>query len=253
MYGRVFIERMSGQPMEDYLDSDAAIPGQNYACISFISPNNLIERKTLYRVHEFLKNRCEKYDLKFENLEEEFRGFELTDGDRMDKAFDEMVDFKTTVRGLKIRGVYDTLKEAQNRAQSIRRKDPLFDVYIGQVGFWLPWDPEMKDREKIQDQEYMEKELNTLMKSYRDNQKMKDEFWAQEKEDRVKAVKAQNERVAAENRASITEIPEAANASSVVSSASSVDSTAIVSESSGSSNDVYGIESNVERIKNVQI
>jgi len=29
----------------DYLDVDDSIPGQNYACLSFVSPDELIEKK----------------------------------------------------------------------------------------------------------------------------------------------------------------------------------------------------------------
>ena len=35
-------------------------------------------------------------------------------------------------------------------------------MFLQTVGFWLPWDPDPFD---IQEMEYMETELNTLMKS----------------------------------------------------------------------------------------
>jgi hypothetical protein len=41
---------------------------------------------------------------------------------------------------LKVRGVYDTLREAQVRAKVLQRRDPNFNVFLGQVGYWLPWD-----------------------------------------------------------------------------------------------------------------
>jgi hypothetical protein len=120
------------------------------------------------------------------------------------------------MRGLKVRGVYGTLKEAQVRAEVLRRKDPTFDVFVGQVGYWLPWDPENKD--KVEDQEYMEGELNTLMKKYKENQQKKDEFWAQEKERRVELARKEG-----------VELNQSSEGSS--------------------SSDTYGIEDNVERVK----
>jgi hypothetical protein len=68
-----------------------------------------------------------------------------------------------TLTGLKVRGVYDTHKEASVRAQVLRRKDPSFNVFVGQVGYWLPWDPEC---ESIAEQEFQENQLNELVKKY---------------------------------------------------------------------------------------
>jgi hypothetical protein len=62
--------------------------------------------------------------------------------------------------------VYDTNKEAQVRAQVLRKRDPNFHVYVGQVGYWLPYDPDADD---IDVQEYQESHLNELMKGYKQN------------------------------------------------------------------------------------
>ena len=70
-----------------------------------------------------------------------------------------------------VRGVYDTLREAQVRAKVLQRRDPNFNVFVGQVGYWLPWDPHPH---RIENQEYGEQELNELVKSYRENQEKKD-------------------------------------------------------------------------------
>ena len=83
----------------------------------------------------------------------------------MDKIFNEKNSGLTSVRGLKIRGVYDTLREAQVRAKVLQRQDKNHNVFVGQVGYWLPWHPDVN---KIQDQEYLNEDLNTLMKEYHD-------------------------------------------------------------------------------------
>jgi hypothetical protein len=96
------------------------------------------------------------------------------------------------MRGLKIRGVYDSHKEANVRAQILRRRDPSFNVFVGQVGYWLPWDPEC---ESIPEQEYQEGMLNDLVKQYKENLTNKDELYEQVKNDRIeKAKKEINER-----------------------------------------------------------
>ena len=42
--------------------------------------------------------------------------------------------------------------------------DNTFHVFVGQVGFWLPWDPEPSN---ISDEEYTESQLNDLVKNYK--------------------------------------------------------------------------------------
>lgn len=157
--------------IEDFLEVDQPIPGQNYACLSFISPEEVLKDKNIYFVHNFLKSFAKDYNLSLEECEEKYRDFVYNNQEQLEKEFYEKNDFRTTVRGLKVRGVYDTLKEAQVKAQGLQRKDPHFNVFIGQVGYWLPWDP---NPHKIETQEYAEQELNTLIKQYKENQDKKD-------------------------------------------------------------------------------
>ena len=42
----------------DYLDVDKPIPGQNYTCISFVSPDELIKQKELFTFNKFMNQRC---------------------------------------------------------------------------------------------------------------------------------------------------------------------------------------------------
>jgi hypothetical protein len=64
--------------------------------------------------------------------------------------------------------------------------DPSFNVFVGQVGFWLPWDPAPSE---IQNQEYAEDQLNTLMKNYKENEVKKDEFFEEQKRERLSNAK----------------------------------------------------------------
>jgi len=86
------------------------------------------------------------------------------------------------VRGLKVRGVYDTYEDATERAKSLRDSDKYFHVFVGEVGKWLPWDPE-PESDKVKDSEYAEGELNKLMKSYMKNQKAAKKFEEERKND----------------------------------------------------------------------
>lgn len=71
-----------------------------------------------------------------------------------------------SLRGLKIRGVFGTKQEADKKAEELQKLDPDFHVFVGEVGKWLPWDPEPSS---IEDNKYQEEELNNLMKGYKDN------------------------------------------------------------------------------------
>ena len=42
----------------DYLEVDDPIPGQNYVCLSFVSPEELIESKEAFKVSKFLQSYC---------------------------------------------------------------------------------------------------------------------------------------------------------------------------------------------------
>lgn len=85
----------------------------------------------------------------------------------------DIVKTDNTARGIKIRGVYATLEDAQKRAEQVRNFDPTFNVFVGEVGAWLPWED---DIDKAEDAVYVEEKLNTLMKGYKDQQVKSKEY-----------------------------------------------------------------------------
>jgi hypothetical protein len=117
-------------------------------------------------------------DFRESAVKEEYETFLFKNRKRLDDEFFAKNDFRTTVQGVKVRGVYDTYNEAIHRCKTLQKIDPAFNVYVGQVGFWLPWDPEPHD---ITDQEYADDQLNTLMKKYKENEQKRDELYAEHK------------------------------------------------------------------------
>ena len=87
------------------------------------------------------------------------------------------------MRGIKVRGVYESLKEAEVRAKVLQRTDQSFHVFVGQVGYWLPWDPQA---DHVEDEEYLEEELNNLMKEYKKNEVSRDIFYEEQKREKLK-------------------------------------------------------------------
>lgn len=175
---------------EDFLEVDTPIPGQNFSCISFVSPEKELAKKETFTLHKFLQDNADDYGLDQDTITTKYDDYVYENRDTLEKEFFQQNDFRTTVRGVKVRGVYDTYREAEVRAKLLQRKDKSFHVFVGQVGYWLPWDPCADD---IEDQEYTEKHLNKLVKKYKDNQKKKDEYFEQQKEESVTRMNKENE------------------------------------------------------------
>jgi hypothetical protein len=76
--------------------------------------------------------------------------------------------FKNTpIMGIKVRGVYATVDEAQKRATYLQKVDKIHHIFVGEVGKWLPFDVDTNNM-SADNQVYREKQLNDYMKSYRD-------------------------------------------------------------------------------------
>jgi len=202
----------------DLCDEDPPIAGQKFACLSFISPEKILKQRELYMFDEFLKQWDFKksmdkfYDflhfisfkygldvdgiikdytdfveeegpkLRQDGVESDYKNFLDKNEDHLTQRFQKAHDFQTSVRGLKIRGVFPTQEEAEMKCKKIRDLDPNHDILVGPVGIWLPWDPDAYKTGRI---EFMEEELNQLH-----NEKVKNEARAKEEfEKRVKDAK----------------------------------------------------------------
>jgi hypothetical protein len=210
----------------DVLEEDKPIAGQKFVCISFLSPENIIKEKNLYNFNKFL-NKWDmnksmekynqflsfvayKYNLNFDDLskdlsefcveeknklfattiEDEYKNFLDANEEQLEKKFNEEHQFQTSVRGLKVRGSYPSQQEAELRCKMLREVDPNHDVYVGQVGIWMPFHPEAYKTGRV---EYLEEELNQLM-----NEKVKNEKQAKIEFD--KRVREAKEKAMEENR-----------------------------------------------------
>ena len=206
----------------DLLEEDKPIAGQKFACVSFVSPENVLKQKEIFFFEEFLKkwdlNKSMekfvqflnfvsfKYNMNFDDLTTDFKEFvkeekeSLTktsmrdefktyldnNEEELEKSFGINNQFQTSTRGLKVRGVYPTLEEAELRCKMLREIDPNHDVYVGPVGLWMPWEPEAYKTGRV---EYMEDELNQLMHEKTKNESnAKSAFDQRVKETKQKAI-----------------------------------------------------------------
>lgn len=91
-------------------------------------------------------------------------------------------DKDSTICGFKVRGCYSTYEEAKTRAEFLRKCDQYHNIYIAEVGKWCPFED---NPEKAKDSDYMNKELNNLMKSYWKQQNDAKEYHELRKQDMV--------------------------------------------------------------------
>jgi hypothetical protein len=64
----------------------------------------------------------------------------------------------------------------------------IHNVFVGEVGKWLPWDP---NPNAVAEQEYAEDQLNTLMKKYKENEAARDTFYSEQRKKGVKGMAGQ--------------------------------------------------------------
>jgi len=183
---------------EDFLSVDNRIPGQNFCCISFLSPEKVMKNKEVFFVTKFLHHVFNSQDRVYSDVREKiqdtknitynyinelYNDWKFNKNNDLELEFSEVNDYATSMRGVKVRGTYETLREARKRAQLLQKRDRNFNVFVGQVGYWLPWDPEAND---IEEQEFQEGRLNELMKKYQENADNRDFMYEQDKEERLK-------------------------------------------------------------------
>ena len=205
----------------DLLDEDKPIAEQKFVCLSFISPEKIIESKELFLFQEFTKQyhfnktvelltkysnflsfkyglnidevtnelkefaESEKEELK-SSVKDDYANFIDKNEDSLNEDYIKQNGFQTSVRGIKVRGTFPTQQEAELRCKMIRETDPNHDVYVGPVGVWVPFHPDAYKTGKV---EHLESELNELMhEKAKNEEKAKIAFDNRVKESKLKAI-----------------------------------------------------------------
>lgn len=206
----------------DLCDEDHPLAGQKFACLSFVSPENILKKREGFLFDEFIKQWeftqsmskfgdflnfiAYKYSVKFDDLIEDFNEFSKSEETKLreetfeshfrtfcDKneesltlRFSREHAFQTSTRGLKVRGVFNTQEEAEIRCKKLREVDPNHDIFVGPVGMWIPWDPDAYKTGRI---EFMEEELNQLhSEKLKNEEKAKQAFDLRVKDAKKKAI-----------------------------------------------------------------
>lgn len=225
------IERVVPVKETDYLDEDKPIRNQNFVCLSFLSPEDVLPDKEVVFFSRYINAFSKEMDTLFNALSEkypkdsamidtvrennahifsptelndQFKFFKSVNSTSLETEFHELCGFKTSMRGIKVRGVYDTLKEAQVRAEVLKKMGDKFNIYVATVGCWCPWSP---NPDELENQEYAETQLNTIMGKYKENAQNRDMFFAERKDEKMRKAKAEAERISANNLLGAEELP----------------------------------------------
>ena len=207
----------------DLLDEDKPLAGQKFVCLSFVSPEKIIKQKEMFMFEKFIEQwdfsksmekfnqflnfisykyslefdsltqdleefaKEEKNNLFFTSLPDEYKSYIDAHDDKLDEEFNREHEFKTSTRGIKVRGSFPSQEEAEFRCKMLRELDPNHDVYVGPVGMWMPFHPEAYKTGRV---EYLEQELNELMNEKDKNENnAKQEFDKRVRESKEKAMK----------------------------------------------------------------
>jgi hypothetical protein len=125
-------------------------------------------------------------DIKKTTIKEAFDDFMFKNQTKLEEEFFAKNEFRTSIRGLKVRGVTGTHGEAVAMSKKLQRSDTIHNIFLGEVGKWLPWDPKPH---QVADQEYAEDQLNTLMKRYKDNEEARDKFVSEQRQESTRGTK----------------------------------------------------------------
>ena len=149
-------------------------------------------RKNLLRIdnvldtyHEFVKK--QQKEINKTTISDAWDDFMFKNREKLEHDFHSDNDFQTTIRGLKVRGVAASQKEAEVRAKKLQQKDKYHSILLGEVGKWLPWDPAPS---QVGDQVYAEERLNTLMQKYKENEDAKEKYFEERRKGEGKKVAA---------------------------------------------------------------
>lgn len=150
-------------------EDDPEIRGQKYALVSFLEPSSIFQKKDAYFWTECVKNMWGQIDGLLNSIKENYPEFEdgadlirrnhdfLTEPkachefyeafvgenwDALHEAFQKKFYQQTkAIRSIKIRGVVDTIDEGKKRVEKLKKTDKDFNIYMIDVGRWVPFSP----------------------------------------------------------------------------------------------------------------
>jgi hypothetical protein len=126
--------------------------------------------------HAFIRQK--QRDLTKTKIVEAWDDFLFKEQAKLEEEYHAKNNFQTSIRGFKVRAVARDEKEAEMRAKKLQAKDKYHNIYCSEIGKWTPWDPKPH---MVENQEYAQEELNTLMKKYKENEDNRSIFFDEQR------------------------------------------------------------------------
>lgn len=163
---------------KDYLDEDRVVDNQRYFCVSFIEPSADVEEfmyKTCVKsfIHSYLAKQYDDYFLLHEDENEKHDDFQYS----LSEIYEKFLNFKKDkvnvhksirVPCFKLRGCFTSEQEASEQSKYLQKIDGSVDIFVGHVGFWLPFAAVNKDDIHSV---YNEKGLNEIHTTLKDHKR----------------------------------------------------------------------------------
>lgn len=209
---------------EDHLTQDDPIIGQAFACVSFVSPRDVMPSKEAFQLDNYLQDvflpkvqgfveaataspasvtefgRGLMRDAK--DIHTDYSAWLGRNQSLLDEKYAAENPLQLTTAGFKVRGSFPDLDTAKTRAQQLQTDDPNIDVFVAQVGAWCPFHPAA---ESVGDIVYDETELNTIMKLKREAEEARGRVYTENVRKRVELAKQEGAQTTVEV---IPELPE---------------------------------------------
>jgi len=90
------------------------------------------------------------------------------------------------ILGIKVRGVFERYEDAKSHSEKLQQLDKFHNIFVGEVGKWLPFDVDISNMQTEEDPVYREKSLNQYMKAYKDTLKEEEVSEKERKEEQLK-------------------------------------------------------------------
>ena len=194
-----FCESETSIPIDDYLEEDEVIPGQQFYCISSYLPTQNVKERDEFKVSKFLEyifkstdrtaedirnklRNCRDEDFSYDNINEYYEDWKFSRDKELDEEFHLLKNYETTVNTIKIRGVYSTQNQLMLQAKRLHKKNPNFGIMFGMVGKWCLVNPDMQSQEN---QEGQLRDLNELARQYYHMKEKQDENFERRKREKI--------------------------------------------------------------------
>jgi len=187
---------------KDYLDVDPEIPEQRYFCVSFTTPkSDLLSEIEATKFEEYLRSLTDDdfQELKDDptRVQSDYHNYKKNYRVHLDNVIKKTYPNMRVERAFKVRGSYKTTEEAMERTKTLATVDSVFHIFTGEVGKWMPYDPQPL---QVENYETTEKQLNNIVAAHKQEQQRAKEAYEIRKYGLMKDAERKNKKIREESK-----------------------------------------------------